>query len=225
MKIITKLMVVAIVFSLTTQAFAQEFGVRAGLNISNMLAKDDDDTYSDDFSSKLGFHVGGTVEFPFSDMFALETGLFINTKGFKYTEDDIEARSDDEYKMTLNLYYIDIPINAKGIYDAGDVKVFATAGPYIGVGLTGKWKYKMTYMGEEDEDTEDVKWGSDEDEDDFKRLDLGLGFGAGVEYKAFLVGLGYNVGLANISPYSDNGYKENNRVFQVTFGYKFGGEE
>lgn len=221
MKIITKLMVIAIVFGLTTQAFAQEFGIRAGLNMSNMLVKDDDDTYSDDYNSKLGFHVGGTVEFPFSDMFALETGLFVNTKGFKYTEDDIESRSDDEYKMTLNLYYIDIPINAKGIYDAGDVKVFATAGPYIGVGLTGKWKYEMG----DEEDSEDVEWGSDEDEDDFTRLDFGVGFGAGVEYKAFLFGLGYNLGLANISPYKDDGFKINNRVFQVTVGYKFGGEE
>ena len=66
-----------------------------------------------------------------------------------------------------------------------------------------------------------MKWGSD-DEDDFKRLDFGLGIGAGVAFNAFEVGLGYALGLANISSYTEGGSKASHKVFSVSVAYKFG---
>lgn len=57
MKNLVKLFVVVIVFTLTTNGlWAQNFGIKAGLNLSNMLVSDDNDTYSNDFKTKPGFH-------------------------------------------------------------------------------------------------------------------------------------------------------------------------
>ena len=42
-----------------------------------MLDKDEDGTYSDDFKMKPGFHVGGIVDFPISEIFSVETGLLL----------------------------------------------------------------------------------------------------------------------------------------------------
>jgi hypothetical protein len=44
--------------------------------------------------------------------------------------------------------------------------------------------------------------------------------GAGVEFKSFQLGLNYNLGLANISSYSEDGLKFNNRVIGITVAYK-----
>ena len=88
MKNVIKLLIFVLVVSMTTGAFAQNFGLKGGLNLSNILAKDDNTTYSDDFKMNPGFHIGATAEFPFSDMFSFETGLLLSTKGYKISEEE-----------------------------------------------------------------------------------------------------------------------------------------
>jgi hypothetical protein len=219
MKNLMKLLVLVIVFSLATETFAQKFWVKGGLNLSDMLVKDDDDTYSDEFKMKPGFHIGASAEFPINEMFSFETGLLLSTKGIKMSEEE----DGDKYEAKLNLMYLDIPLNAKASFDIGGAKLYGTFGPYIGLGMHGKSKYEETYDGETETDEENIKWGSDED-DDLKRFDFGLAAGAGVEIKSFQIGLTYALGLANISPDSDGGYKMNNRVLGISVGYKFGGK-
>jgi len=71
----------------STQMFAQRIGVQAGVNLANMLDKDDDGTYSDEYKMLLGFNGGVTFEMGFGDLISLEAGLLADTKGFKMTED------------------------------------------------------------------------------------------------------------------------------------------
>jgi opacity protein-like surface antigen len=208
MKIFVKILIVAMMLSASANTFAQVLGVKAGLNLSNVLAKDDNKTYSDDNKMKPGFHLGVTAEIPFEEMFSFETGLLFTQKGYKYESSFMGTT----YEGTLNLNYIEIPLNGKVSYDMGSAKIYGLLGPYVGFGLSGKYK-------NDDEDSK-VDWGSDEDEDDFKRLDFGLNVGAGVEIDALTVGISYGLGLANISPYSDGGYKVNNRVLAISIGYK-----
>ncbi|MDY0099156.1 MAG: porin family protein [Bacteroidales bacterium] len=203
-----KFLVVFALLAFATESFAQTYGVKAGLNFSNMLMKDDDHTYSDDYEMKPGFHLGPVAEIPINDLLSFETGLIFSAKGFKYSE--------DSYDMKLNLFYLDIPLTAKARYDAGFGNIYGLIGPYLGIGLTGKSVY-------EDED-EPVDWGSDSDDDDLKRLDFGLTVGAGVEINSIVVGLSYGLGLANISPDTDGGFKINNRVLGLSVGYWFGAE-
>ena len=79
-----------------------------------------------------------------------------------------------------------------------------------------------TYMGDTDKSEEDIEWGSDENDDHLKRLDLGLIIGAGVVVHSIEIGLSYSLGLANISASTDEGGKIHNRVFSITAGYKLG---
>ena len=224
MKSLIKLSIVVLLLAMGTESFAQTFGVRAGLNLSNMLAKDEDGTYSDDFKMNPGFHIGPTMELPINEMFTFETALLLSTKGFKMSEKESFNGDTYEAKVKLNLLYLDIPLTAKASFDVGGVKLFGTFGPYIGIGLSGKAKYEETYNGETDKEEEDINFGSDEDEDDFKRLDWGLTAGVGVELNSIQISVNYGLGLANISSYTQDGNKVNNRVLGVSVGYKFGGK-
>jgi len=220
MKNVYKLFVVLFLLSLTAQTFAQPtFGIKGGLNFANMVVKDDDDTYSDDFKMKLGFHIGGTAEFVINEKFSFEPALMLSTKGFKISEDGEEDGYEWEETMKVNLMYLDIPLNVKAYFDAGGTKVYGLFGPYIGMGLSGKYKWEETWDGETDTDTEDVEWGSDDGQ--VKRLDFGLTIGAGLNIKGIEVGLSYALGLANLSNDSDGGYKENHRVLLISAAYKF----
>ena len=127
-----------------------------------------------------------------------------------------------KFEAKLNLIYLDIPLTAKASFDLGGARIYGVFGPYIGMGLSGKNKFEITAMGETETEEEDIKLGSDEDEDDVKRLDFGLTMGAGVEISSIQIGLSYGLGLANISPYTDGGSKISNRVLGISVGYKFG---
>ncbi len=219
MRTFTKIFLVTVLGLFCLNLSAQTIGIKAGLSMSNILAKDDDDTYSDDYKMKPGFHVGATVDIPITDMFSFQTGLLLNSKGpmFKDEEDGVK------YKSKLNLTYIDIPLNVLANFELTDgVKAFGALGPYVGIGLTGKSKTTVEMEGNKKTEKESIKWGSDEEKDDYKRLDLGLTIGAGVEVSSITAGIFYDLGLANISPYSSNGYRQNNRVLRLTLGYKIG---
>lgn len=209
---------------MVSKAHAQTYGIRAGLNLATILAKDDEENYSENFKMKPGFHFGPTAEFPISDMFSFETGLLLSMKGFKSSETQTIFGETVKYEAKMTLFYLDVPLTAKATYDLGKAKVYGTFGPYLGIGLVGKTKTKFTSMGETESDTYDMKWGSDEEEDDLKRLDFGLTVGAGVEIKSILIGLSYGLGLANISSYTDEGQKLSNRVLAISVGYKFAGK-
>ena len=205
MKSFIKLFVVLLVFGFGTQAYAQTFAAKAGLNLANMRSEDDDDTYSSDYKTKVGFHLGGTAEFEITDMFSFETGLFLSTQGYKVNT------IFGDYKT--NLLYFNIPITGKARYEFDDFNIYGLFGPYIGLGLSGKVK--------SGDNSTNIDWGSGED-NDLKRFDLGITIGAGVEYGPYLAGISYNLGLANIAAQNDGGYRVKNRVFAITIGYRFG---
>jgi hypothetical protein len=183
-----------------------------------MLYKDDDETYSEDFSSKVGFHFGPIVGFTFTDWIGLQTGTILSTKGFKWVE---EPNDYEKYSLTLNSLYLEIPVFVKFIIPAGGINILADVGPCLGIGMGGKWTDEYTYEGDTDSDTEKIDWGSG-DNDDLKRMDLGLHVGAGVQIKFIIIGVHYNLGLMNVSPFTENGAKIANRTFGFSVGMLFG---
>lgn len=208
MKNVMRIIVLTLMFiTIYSKSSAQKLYVKGGLNFSKVLYIVDDETVSDDFDTKTAYHVGLVAEFPISDIYSFETGLLLSAKGFKMGNDDFETK--------MNLTYLDIPLTAKATFDVGSVKLFGLFGPYVGVGLSGK--FKRTYEGETE--TEDVRWGSDEDAD-VNRLDFGLTAGAGIELKAFQIGLNYSFGLANMSPDSYD-ISAKNRVLGISVAYRF----
>ena len=85
-----------------------------------------------------------------------------------------------------------------------------------------KLKSKITGAGLDTDETETIEWGSDAEEDDLKRLDFGVSIGAGVELNALQIGLFYNLGLANISSYTDDGATIQNRGLGLSVAWFFG---
>ena len=222
MKKATTFLLITVLSLSCFHSYAQTFGLKGGLNLANIMAKDDDETYSDDYKMNIGFHFGPTVEVPIDDIMSFETGLLLSTKGYKYDEKETYMGDTYKYEEKLNALYIDIPLTCKATVDLDGIKAYGAFGPYIGVGVTGKGKYEYTENGETEKEEEDIEWGSDENEDDLKRLDYGLTLGAGVEVNNILIGLSYDYGLANISAYTDEGTKVKNRILRFSIGYKFG---
>lgn len=224
MKYSIKLVGVVIAFTMAADGlFAQTFGIKGGLNLSTVLIKNDDETLSDDFKMNPGFHIGATAEFPSDKAISFETGLFVTTKGYRINQDEMSGPETFKVEGKMNLLYLDLPLTVKAKFDVGGVKLFGVFGPYIGMGLSGKSKFTLTFNGETESGEETINWGSDENEDIFKRLDYGLTMGAGVEINSILIGANYGLGLANISNYSGDGYRVNHRVIGISVGYKFGG--
>ena len=149
----------------------------------------------------------------------LQPGVGFTTKGFQM--DDVTEYSgySFDYSGKVILYYFHIPVDVKFRFDVGLPKLYVSVGPYIGMGIYGK--YVVDVEGESSE--EDVVWGIDEDEHDFKRPDFGLSIGGGIEISIVQIGLSYSAGIANISPYIDEGYAIQNRVMEITVSLFFGG--
>ena len=197
------------------------FVVKGGLNLSNLLVKDNETTYSKDFKSKPGFHVGLTTEIPISGKVAFESGILLSTNGFKNSVTETTGNGIFEHNDSYNLLYIDIPLTGKAYFNVGQTKIFGALGPYIGLGLSGKVKSELTTNGQTESINQNIKWGTNSG-DNLKRPDFGMTASIGTEISSIQFGLYYNLGLANISATTDNGYKINNRVFGLTVGYKFG---
>lgn len=196
------------------QANAQTFGIKLGLNFATMSQKDNNKTYSDNYNINPGFHIGAIVDYPFDDLFSLESGLLFTTKGMEYNE--VIERS--AILVKTNLYYLDVPITLKGTKKLGvGVKLFGTAGPYVGYGLGGNLDYSG--LGAANNGT--ISWGNNAS-DDFRRLDWGLTFGLGLDVKSVIFGLSYDIGLANIAADQSNGMTTENRVLKFSIGYLFG---
>lgn len=218
MKNYSKILMFLFISLLSIKANAQTFGVKAGLNLSNMLEKYDDETYSDDYKMNPGFHIAGTVDIPISTVLSFESGLLFTTRGFRIEEEEMGF----SIKAKANLYYIDIPLTVKASLPLSEgLKIFGAVGPYVGIGLSGKVIATVEYQGDKETDEEAIKWGSDEDSDDLKRLDYGLTFGGGVEINALMLGISYDLGLANIATHQEDGYTTKNRVLKFSVGYRF----
>ncbi len=214
---------------ITSSAVAQEFriGATAGLELSNMLIKDNEETYSDILKSKAGLKIGVIGEYSFNDYFALASELAFVQRGTKAKESQKEENWSFSGKNKININYLQIPINAKLSYPINDnFSIFGFAGPYVAFALSGKIsaEYTETYYGETESDkiSEKIKFGSNEGEDYLKRFDFGLNFGVGTEYKGCFLKAQYDLGLSNISVYSEEGAKIKNRNFGISIGYMFG---
>ena len=116
MKNLIMLLIVVIALTMTTESFAQTFGIKAGLNLSNMHYEEDAVTYSDGFKIKPGFHLGASVEYPINEMISFETALLLSTKGYKHSGKD---DTGTEVNSKASLFYIDIPFTAKASYRSG----------------------------------------------------------------------------------------------------------
>lgn len=131
MKTIKISFLLALVTMVATSVQAQvSFGIRGGVNFSNINGKDAAD---DKLENKLipGFNAGVNVEIPVADEFFVQPGLLFSTKGTKW---------DGSGNVKTTLGYIELPVNFLYKPDLGAGKMLLGVGPYVAYGVTGKIK-------------------------------------------------------------------------------------
>lgn len=191
-----KFLMTAVLGMFALAGFSQvKWDAKFGMNFSNI-------TKLDDAKALPGFNLGVGMDYGFSENWSLQSGLLISSKGFKYKEGD--------WKNKYRPIYLDIPILAAYKFNISDnTKFVINAGPYLAIGLGGKNK---------ETDEEDIKL-FDKDGYDWKRFDLGIQYGIGLELSdRYLINLTGQNGF--ISPV-DGGDDPKNMTFTIGVGYRF----
>ena len=206
----------------STGAFAQmSFGVKAGLNFSTMTNKTDGKKDKDDETKfKPGINVGAFADFELSDMLAVEAGMNVEAKGYKTKHEfKEEITGFKEKRITkMSLLYVTVPVDVKLTFGS----FYVLAGPYVGIAVIGKSKTKTEHDNDTFKESFDIEFGNDQDKSLYKRLDAGLGFGAGYEINNNLgVRAGYDLGLMNLQPGGDKDNSIKNGSINISATYKF----
>jgi hypothetical protein len=223
MKCTVRLTIFFLILILSSEIFAQTFGIKAGLNMSTMSIVDNEvtvpyNTHNENFGLNPNLHLGVILELP---LYYFQTGLILSSRGYKssYTENFGETPLISTEKH--NLIYLDIPLTTRIPFSLGGYNLYGLFGPYAGIGLFGNTKKVVTFNDLVEKEKEPILWGDNGATDDFRRLDYGLVFGAGIQLRSFQLTLSYNIGLENISPDRDMGSDLNNHVIGLSAGYLF----
>ncbi len=193
------------------------FGVRAGVNFSDLTFKYNDIVY--DYEARTGFQLGGIVDIPLFNGFYIQPGLFVTSRG-------ATLDSGENHETVASPIYLAVPVLASFRGDVCDwCNLQFNVGPYLGVGLGGRYKFK--HAGEptvkHDFFGSNPKTGDFEIDDyvgDNSRFDMGFSFGVGATFiKHWYVGFQYDLGLVDID--KSTGAKVHNGNFAIQVGYNF----
>jgi len=203
------LMAVTLILSVTAvnaQSFPVTFGVKGGLNISNLDLSDDDAYYKDD-DPRIGYNVGITVDFALPANLYILSGLELTSKGTDYD------RHGNEFKP--NLTYLQLPVNLGYKLNVTDELGFLFYAGFFGAyGVSGKTKI------------DGYKYDSFGGSGIFKRFDLGIVAGVSVQYGKFIGTISCDYGFIDINNNLVNNYSSRSidvytQNASIGVGYKF----
>ncbi len=185
-------------------AFAQQFGIKAGMNVSSLSSEEG----LENQKSKIGFNAGLFMNAPIAENFSIQPELIYTQYGDKYTANVL----GNNYSFTRNLDYIALPVMFQ--YNATP-SFYLEAGPEFGLLVSAK--NKLT-----NQDTNNVIDESRNYKDDLNSFNFGLGLGAGY-YFTPNIGLTarYVAGFTDIAKDRPTGSAVKNNAFQVGLAYKF----
>ena len=182
-----------------------QFGVKAGLNLSNESKYkkiNGNDLESPDF--RTGLHIGGVVNWAINERFELEADLLYSMQGYKEQINVVgeQSLSNKNYKVTS--HYLTLPIAAKVNIAKG---AYVECGPQLGYLLSKKDKL------------EGIETENSFTSDNTKKFDFGIFGGLGYKFEnGVFVDARYIHGLTGTSKVFDGG---KNRNIQISFGYLF----
>lgn len=169
---------------LTIHANAQvtEWGLKAGLNLSNMSIDD-----ANDKTLRTGFHAGTFVKMPFTDVLAIQPEFLYTTKGVTNSFSNIVAAGETNF----NLNYIEIPVNL--VYNLSEDFEFHL-GPYVAYLANVNVDANTEIL-----DFINIDTGGNIDRDHFRTFDFGLTAGLNFNLQQFVLGFKYNLGLTPVA--------------------------
>ena len=93
---------IAIFFANTAQAQVK-FGVKAGLNLANASLAGEDNPI--DTKMKIGYQIGGVVDYPINEKVSLQSSLILSSKGYNIDESESDGVYSYSFKSTISLTY------------------------------------------------------------------------------------------------------------------------
>ena len=199
-KIFTFFIAIILTFSIT----AQEFGVQAGMNITNIKTDIIVGEYIET-NKKGGINCGLNAVFPLTDIMSIKTGVLYSEKG---------ALSENSgLKMSWAFTYMEFPINiAYSIYN----QISLIAGPYFGLLMRAKRKVSgNAYFLEQPIDEENYI------KEDMPAWDYGINIGTSFSInESTSLGAGYQVGLTDINNDRYAEARHSNIHIEITYFFK-----
>ncbi len=191
------------------------FGLEVGFTMFSQRYSYDGEASNDYNKVKPGFHVAATMMYPLTASLFILTLLDFTMKGMVYNQ----TSGDYYYKDRLSLFYLQLPILlAYTFYTFQEYTFTALFGPYVALGLFGKYKYESNYPGSED-GSGSTEFGKD---NDLRRGDVGLNLGLMVVRGLWTFRIAYQMGLKNVHPNVDSESGIYNRGGNISVGYRFG---
>lgn len=200
-----KKLVLGAAIAISSLTFAQQFGVKAGMNVSSLSSEEG----LSDQGSKIGFNAGVFMNAPLAENFSIQPELMYSQMGDKYNQ----TIAGTTYARSRHLDYVTLPVMFQ--YNATPA-FYLEAGPEFGLLVGAKNKFT-------NESTNNTIAESANYKDDLNGFNVGIGLGAGY-YFTPKVGLTarYVAGLTDIAKDRPSGSDSvKNNVFQVGLAYKF----
>ncbi len=213
------LLFAAVAIFMFTAAQSQELriGFKAGVNLSSLVGEN-----TDDYEMRPGFHIGGLVEIPISEKFAVQPELLYSSQGAKLEFNLTDYGITSNYITKIKLDYINIPIIAKYYVIEG---LSLEAGPQLGILVNAENKYEVSGGGLSESNAEGVK-------DNYNTFDIGFALGAAYRLsKGIFFSARYVIGIGDVAGDIEHElgsgvieletFKQRNNVFQVSAGFSF----
>ncbi len=183
---------------------AQYVRLNGGMNLASILSPDEENLLG--IGNIIGLHVGFGYEIPNKEKpYSFETGLRYSVKGFDAVVFGVSFK--------MRIFYLEAPLLMKRYWDVGnETRFFLSAGPYIGVGLSGDYSLRGNFLGVFNlRNSGTIRWG-----EDFLPMDMGLSLGVGIQVDSYDFGMWYDRGAMYVTPYTAKVY---HNVWRFSLGY------
>ena len=188
-----------VVFTSMAQSEGVAFGLKGGLNLTNLKVDDPEASYD----SRTGYHAGVFLRGTFGKV-AIQPELLLYTQNNKITYSGSSLFSGT---VENSFTYMTIPVMFK-FYVVSGLNI--QMGPQFGVLLDGEQKFTTSIAN----GTRDIK-------DNYKNSDIAVSFGGGWDFPFGLsADVRYNLGVKDINN-AANGQETKSQVFLVSLGWNF----
>lgn len=226
-----KLLLLLVFMGMLCGCFAQiRWEIKAGLNYSNIAAKDQDGNKANT-SFVPGIYLGLGAAIQLSNQFAIQPTLAYARRGLKQERQSHISWGDDFDARTS---YIELPVDLLYSPKIGPGNLLLAAGPYIGYGTGGSWTTSgpviigdIEIVGEGDIAFQnDYSYAADMNTYVYaKPWDYGVHFKLGyVLFHQYSLAFEMQQGIADLQPEFGDYKPEStvrNKSFGVSLGYRF----
>lgn len=203
-KTIDVLLMVLIIPGFAYSGFFTNFGIKGGMNSSNVTFSED---IAEEWNALWSFRVGVFYNLKIFKIISFQPEFFYTRKGAKATG----TYFGEEITAIEKLDYFEVPLLLKMSFPVSGFNRFNVfAGGYGALNIGARSVIK--YRGETAQ--EDIK-------SDINNFDYGIVFGGSINFWKLILDIRYSIGMQNIKAISFADYAVKNRSFTLLVGYSF----